>query len=198
MADINELTDTIDNMSNAVSQLEELTGRKMTQAPGGVPEYVKYFIELEDRIPIEQVRTIYDLFSKLSEYKVDHGNTIFQGVIEEAIMLEPRSENEKYYKRMGAGRRQEIEDYIAGRRQEVDGEYAEEFIETLSMMVKMSGYLNFKEAFIINSMFYFMEEYQEYLYISDTEENTYAIKRYRNDGYEGPVKPKKVITEHER
>ncbi len=192
MDDINELMDTIGHMADSIGQFEELTGRKMTQVPGGVPEYVKYFIELEDRIPIGQVRTIYDLFSKLSEYKVDKGNTIFQGRIEEAIMLELRSESEKYYKRMGEDRRQEIEDYIAGRRQEADREYTEEFIETLSMMVKMSGYLNFKEAFIINSMFYFMEEYQEYLYISDTEENTYAIKRYRNVEYKGPVEPKKV------
>ncbi len=196
MSDINELNDTVDHMSQAASQIEELSGRNLLQCSGSSPEYIKIFIELEDRIPIEQVRTIYDLFKKLSEYKVDHGNRIFQNRIYEAIILEPRIDQyDRVYNSMRKDSLQELEDYIAGRKQDADKEYTKEFLETLTMMIKMSGYLKFKEIFIINYMLDSMDRFNEYIYISDTEENVYAMKRNRyGEYYKGPVDPKKVIT----
>lgn len=193
MTDISELKDTVDHLADSVVQVEKFSGRELLQFPGDIPTYIEIFIGLEDRISIKQVRTIYDLFKKLSEYEVGHGNTIFAGTIYEAILLQPRSAFDRGCKELREDRRQEIEDYIANRKREADREYTREFLETLSVMVKMHGYLNFKEIFIINSMFNCMDRFQEYIYISDTEENTYAIKRCQNGEYEGKVEPKKII-----
>ncbi len=193
MTDINELKDTVERLSYSVVQAEAFSGRELLHFSGDVPTYIAIFIGMENRVSIKQVRTIYDLFKKLSGYEVNHGNTIFAGSIYESVLLHPRSESDRVYNGMEEEQRQEIEDYIAKRKLAADREYTKEFLETLSIMVRMHGYLNFKEIIIINTMFYFMDKYNECIYISDTEENTYAIKRCQNGEYEGKIEPKKII-----
>ena len=143
-----------------------------------VPILIKTFENFQDNISVNQLEVMEDLFKKMGSFKLDHSNIIFNGRLEEGLVLE------LYPKQMNKTISEETKEELLNKiNQKIESSTNEEeihYYKTLVTLIENLNYISPKEQLILKIVFDSMYDHNEELLASKDNETEYAIKRRKS------------------
>ena len=143
---------------------------------GIVPLVIRNFLDLEDKISVNQLKILDVIFSKLNTHELVSSNVIWDGIIEDGLKL-VKKDKEYDDDTIDIETLTNLLTYIDQKL----NEHAEEpdkiiFYKALINLARNANYLTAKEQITLNFLFDKLEFYNKEIITSNTDTEKFAIK----------------------